>query len=825
VAISAGTTDSQSVTLMQIYVDGVKNYQIASNTLSTSLAMAAGGHRVTVQAYDSANRIFKSTVNITVSGSGGGSCTPGSVDPSVTICTPLNGATVNSPVQISAVTRDSQAVTLMQIYLDTVKVYEVKASSLNTSLSMAPGTHRLTVQARDAAARIIKTTINITVNGTQTGLTVSPSSATLGFGQAQQFTANASVTWDVDGIAGGNATVGTISTGGLYTAPGTAGTHTITATDSSNPPRTAHATVTVQAAPALAVSPSSATLNFGQTQQFTANKAVTWAVDGVAGGDATAGTITSAGLYTAPGTAGTHTVTATNSADPSETADAAVTVQAASAAAGVFTYKYNNARTGANLQEKTLTLTNVKSSTFGKKFSFTVDGNVYSQPLYVPNLTINGVTRNVLFVATAHDSVYAFDADGKTLTALWKKSFINSAAGVTTIPTGDVGSTIVPEIGIISTPVIDPATQTMYVVAATKESGTYKQRLHAMSLTSGAEKFAGPVVIQASVSGTGDGSVNGVIAFQPKIQLQRPALLLIGRTVYIAWASHGDNGLYHGWVMGYDSQTLARVMVHNNTPTGRRGGIWQSGGGLATDASGDIYYISGNGSWTAGKNYGDSFVRLNQDGSVADYFTPFDQSNMNAHDLDLGVGGPLVIPDQPGAHPHLITGCGKDAKIYLIDRDNMGKFQSGSNSQVVQTIPNGSLNHCHMQPVYWNSRVFFAGENSPMRMFTLSNGKFNPTPTSQTTVVFAGGDNVGTNPTVSANGSSNAIVWSIQRNASSNAVLHAFDATNLAKELYNSTQVASRDGMGTHQKYTPPLVINGRVYVSLKGKISVFGLL
>ena len=595
-------------------------------------------------------------------------CTLNPASPSVTICQPGNGATVSSPVHIVAGTTSSSAVTLMQVYVDGVKQYEVAASTLNASVPMAAGTRRLTVQAKNSAGTTFKSTIYITVT---TGATPSP---------------------------------GKIS---------------------------------------------------------------------------------------------------------------------------VLTYKYNNARTGANLQETTLTLANVKSSTFGKRYSFTVDGNVYAQPLYVAGLTINGVTRNVLFVATEHDSVYAFDADGKTLSPLWKKSFINAANGVTTITQASVGSTIYPEIGITGTPVIDSSTQTLYVVVATKEGTSYVQRLHALSLTSGAEKFSGPITIRASVPGTGDGvDANGNIAFQPKIQLQRPGLLLLNGTVYIAWASHGDNGPYHGWVIGYDAQTLAQVAVHNNTPNGRRGGIWHSGGGLAADSAGSIYYISGNGSFSvSGKNYGDSFVKLNQDGSVADFFTPFDQSNMNAHDIDLGVSGPLIIPNQPAARPHLVTACGKDAKIYLIDRDNMGKFQSGSNSNAVQTIPNGSLDHCHMQPVYWNSHVYFAGENSPMREFTLNNGVFNTTPTSQTTVVFAGGDNVGTNPVVSANGTSNAIVWTMRRDAAHNAILHAFDATNLSRELYNSNQVATRDGLGVHQKFTPPLVVNGKVYVSLKGKISVFGLL
>jgi len=351
--------------------------------------------------------------------------------------------------------------------------------------------------------------------------------------------------------------------------------------------------------------------------------------------------------------------------------------------------------------------------------------------------------------------------------------------------------------------------------------------LHALDITDGSEKFGGPVAIEASVKGTGDGvDANGDIAFQAKIQLQRPALLLMNGVVYIAWGSHGDNGPYHGWVIGYDAQTLARVAVHNTTPNGRRGGIWQSGGGLSGDSAGNIYYITGNGSFSvSGKNYGDSLVKLRPDGTVADFFTPFDQARMNSIDLDLGVGGPLLIPDQPGGHPHMVTIAGKDANVYLVDRDDMGKFQADSNSQIVQFIPEGILNHCHMQPVYWNKRVYFAAESSAIRQFRMNNGKFNVPHESETTVIFEGGDNVGTNPSLSSSGDSNGILWAIERDANANAILHAFDATDISVELYNSMQAGSRDALGAHNKYTPPTIARGRVYVALKGSIAVFGML
>jgi hypothetical protein len=459
-----------------------------------------------------------------------------------------------------------------------------------------------------------------------------------------------------------------------------------------------------------------------------------------------------------------------------------------------------------------------------------VDGYVFAQPLYVPNVSIGGSTRNVLYVATENDSVYAFDADGKTLTPLWKRSFIDPANGITPVPQSDVGSTILSEIGITGTPVIDPATNTLYVVAVTKEtSGTtvkYVQRLHALSITTGAERSGSPVVISGSVSGTGDGSVNGEIAFNAKIQLQRPALLLQNGVVYIAWASHGDNGAYHGWVMGYDASSLQRVMIFNISPNGRRGGIWQSGGGLVADDQGYIYFMTGNGTFNAaqgGTEYGDSFVKIDPNGNVVDYFTPFDEDYDNTHDVDLGVGCPLLLPDQPGSHPHLITGAGKDHRIYLLDRDNMGHFQSGSDSQIVQELPNILLDHCHEQPAYWNGYVYYSAENDVMHQLKLSNGLLSQVAT--TTTDFAGGDNVGTNPSVSANGNTDGIVWSVERTTSLTAILHAYDASNIHVELYNSEQAGTRDSLGSHQKYTPPTIANGRVYVALNGKIAVFGLL
>lgn len=931
VHVVAGTTSSTTVQRIEIWVDGSKVYSTSGGKLDTSVPIASGTHKLTVQAYN--GTYFKSTIYITVSGSSS-TCTANTTDPSVTICSPANNATVTSPVTVAAVTTSSKTVQYMQIYVDGSKVYQVSANKLSTSVSMSSGTHRLTVQAYNGT--YFKSTEYITVSGgtAAVSVSISPTSANVSPGGTQQFTAkvsnatDTSVKWYVDGVQGGNSTVGTISTSGLYTAPGTNGTHTVKAVSNADTTKSASASVTVgsstgctatgtspsvtvctptdgstvtspvhitaatisstpvqymqiyvdgtkkyqvnansvdtsvsmtggqhrltvqayngstvfkkteyitvSTAPtvSVSVSPSSATIALGATQQFTAtvsnatDTSVTWSVDGVNGGNSTVGTIDSSGLYTAPNTDSTHTVKATSNADNTASDTASVTVgnPPKPSFSGMFTYKYGNQRLGANTSETVLTPSNVNSSTFGKLFTYSVDGYVYAMPLYVPQISIGGSTRNVVYIATEHNSVYAFDADGSTTSPLWKKTLTSSTE--TTIPQGDVGSTIYPEIGITGTPVIDPNTKTLYAVANTKASdGTYHQKLHALDILTGNEKFGGPVEIKATVKGTGDGTDgNGNVPFQAKIQLQRPALTLYNGVVYIAWASHGDNGPYHGWVIGYNAGTLAQVAVHNNSPNARRGGIWMSGGGLAVDANGGIYYMSGNGTFTAssgGNAYGDSFVRLNSGLGVVDYFTPFDQSNMNAHDLDLGVGAPTALPDQPGSHPHLLVGAGKTASIYLVDRDNMGHFNSSNNDQIVQYLPNALASHCHEQPVYWNGKVYFSTENGPMYKFTMNNGLLS-TSAQQTSTLF---DFPGPNPVISANGTSNGILWAIDKPSSGGAVLRAYDANDLGTQLYNSNQAGTRDTLTTAVKFVPPTVANGKVYVPLKGKVAVFGLL
>jgi hypothetical protein len=504
---------------------------------------------------------------------------------------------------------------------------------------------------------------------------------------------------------------------------------------------------------------------------------------------------------------------------------------------GVFTYHYDNLRTGLNPNETILTPANVSQARFGKKFSHPVDGQVYTQPLYAPGVAIPGQgLHDVVYVATEHDSVYAFDADGLPAAPLWRVSFIDPAAGVTTVPPGDTGECcdLAPEIGITGTPVIDPSSGTMYLVAKTKEvagaSTRYLQRLHALDIATGAEKLGGPVVLQASVPGAGDGSSAGQVSFDPLRENQREALLLVNGTVVIAFGSHGDNSPYHGWVLGYDATTLGQVFAFNATPDGSAGGIWQTGCGPAADAAGDIYFISGNGTFDASGSVlqlGDSFTKLSPSGTVLDYFTPWNQAQISGEDFDLGSGGTLLLPDQPGAHPHLMVSAGKEGTVYLVDRDHMGHQGATSDGQIVQALVhvlpgnNGITSGNFSAPAYWNGRIYFGSVGDQVKLFTLTSGRLSTAPTSQTARSFAfpGGF-----PAISSNGASDAILWVVERpSAGSPGVLHAYDATDLGSELYHSNQNAARDGLDPATKSMVPTVADGKVFIGTDSTLTAFG--
>ena len=586
----------------------------------------------------------------------------------------------------------------------------------------------------------------------------------------------------------------------------------------------------------VAITPTKAAVVIGQSTQFSAQVTnatdirVTWDVNGVPGGNATVGTVSPSGAYTAPARVPSTpiSVMAISNADTSKSATAAVNVQGYS---GVLSWHNDGGITGQNTSETLLTTGNVNQATFKKLFSYPLDDQSFAQPLYVANVVFpGGAQRNAVYVATASNTLYAFDADGNVKTPLWQKSLMPPGAKpVDGNTTGGIGGPITPNFGITGTPVIDGASGTLYAVTATQESGGQVHRLHAIDISTGNEKFGGPVVIHASVSGTGSGSSNGQITFDPTVQLQRCALTLVNGVVYIAWASYQDFGSYHGWVMGYDASTLAQTAVWNSTPNGQRGGIWMAGAPISADSAGNLFLVVGNGTFDAdsgGKDYGDTFVKLTPSGNnftVSDYFTPFDQATLSANDIDVGSSGFTMFPDQPGSVPHLGLSAGKAGKIYLLNRDNMGKFQSGSDSQIVQSIPNA----LGMQPndedfstaVYYNGNAYFIGNGDVIKQFQLQNGLLSTSPFAKGTHVYG---YPGANMSVSSNGSSNGIVWVIE--ASGVNVLHAYDASDVSKELYNSSQAGSRDQFGAAIRFTVPTVVNGKVFVAGQTQLAVFGL-
>ncbi len=589
-----------------------------------------------------------------------------------------------------------------------------------------------------------------------------------------------------------------------------------------NPPSTSSVTV--------ALSPHRSAVTTSQPQAFTATLSggtgtLLWFVDGAENGSASVGTIASTASTTAtysPSAStqpGIHSIAAKVSGGAlSPAASVAVTDLT-----GVFTHHNDNARTGANTREYALAPTTVSGANFGKLFSCTLDspGYVYAEPLYVANLTMNdGQKHNVVFVATESDWVYAYDADSGSCQQLWKKSLLQVAEA--TVPPADTAelNDLTPEIGITSTPVIDVQSGIIFVCAKSKNTSSYFHRLHALTLASGAEAIA-PVEITAP-------------NFVPLTHLQRPALLLSGGILYVAFGSHGDNNTYQGWLMGYDEATLTQRFVWSTTDAtsgNHQGAIWQSGGGPSADASGNIFVETANGAFDAdsgGINYSDSVVKLDTNGSVLDYFTPFNESVLNSGDVDLGSSSVVLLPDSVGtpAHPHLMIATGKPGKIFLLDQTDLGKFNSIL-SQDLQEVD--VLNAMQVlggvfgPPVYWNGNIYIAAISDYLKQFTVASGTISSTPQSHSSGIYS---KRGAVPAVSANGTSGGIVWALDISAypAGPAVLNAYDATNLANQLYSSP-TSGTGAAGNAVKFAVPTVANGKVYVGTQGRLDVFGLL
>jgi hypothetical protein len=514
----------------------------------------------------------------------------------------------------------------------------------------------------------------------------------------------------------------------------------------------------------------------------------------------------------------------------------------------VVTYHYNAARQGQNTLESVLTPANVNFNSFGKINFFTTDGKVDAQPLYVYHLLVGGQPQNTLFAVTEHGSAYAFNDDAGTQT--WQ---------VSTIPPGETASDdrgctqVTPEIGITSTPVIDRSrgpNGAMYLVAMSKaSSGNYHQRVHALDLTTGAELFGGPVEIQATYPGTGDGSQNGQVIFAPGQYKERAGLLELDGVVYIAFSSHCDYRPYTGWVIGYDSVTLAQTSVINVTPNGNSGSIWMAGAGLAGDSQGNIYFLDANGTFDTtldsqgfpiNGDYGNGIIKLSTRPklAVADYFNMYNTVDESDGDQDLGSGGAMLLPDlfdNNGQVHHLAVGAGKDTNIYVVDRDNMGKFNPNNNNAIYQEIPGALPLGVWSTPAYFNNTLYYGPVGGTLKAYSIGNAMLVPSPRSQTPNTFG---YPGTFPVISANGTSNGIVWAVEDNplnrstsrgshpGSNPALLHAYDATNLANELYNSNQArGGRDQFGIGIRFIAPIVVNGRVFIGTPKGVAEFGLL
>lgn len=493
----------------------------------------------------------------------------------------------------------------------------------------------------------------------------------------------------------------------------------------------------------------------------------------------------------------------------------------------ITTYRNGLSRTGDNLKETVLTRASVNPDRFGKLFSLAVDGQVYAQPLYLPSLAISGANHNVVFVATEHDTVYAFDTDsGANQSPLWQVSL--TGVGETTATLSDVlnCSSISPEVGITGTPVIDPSTNTLYVVASSARDTHLIHRLHALDVTTGAERPGSPVVITASVPGSGDGffSTGQTVEFHPDFHKNRAGLLLLNGVVYTSWGSYCDALAYHGWIIGYDAKDLHQVAAFNSSPNAYQGSFWMGGAAPAADADGNIYAISANGQFDAntnGMDFGDSLLKLTSPGlGLLDYFTPFNQNDLDRNDIDLGSSGAVLLPDSAGStpHPHLLISAGKEGRIYLIDRDRMGRFYEGGD-QIVQSL-NGAIGSLFGGPAYFNNTLYFAAQFDTLKAFAISNAFIRISPSSQSSQRFG---YVGSVPAVTANGSADGIVWAVE--GSFGGILHAYDASNLAIELYNSQMNPSRDALGSSLPFSVPAIADGRVYVGTANALVVFGLL
>ena len=726
--------------------------------------------------------------------------------------------------------------------------------------TLADNGSKFQVVVGNSAGAVTSAVATLTVDTTP-GFATQPANVTVTAGQAATFTVVATGTaplsyqWQqgTTNIAGATSAVYTIAA----TSPSNNGsTFRVIVTNAVGNATSNSATLTVDSPPAINMQPSGQTVIAGQTATFavtaTGNPAPAYQWQNAATSANIPGATSAS--YTTPATVladngSTFQVVVSNSVGSQTSGAASLTVNSSGPPptnARILTYHNDNLRTGLNPNETILTTSNVNSSTFGKLGSLQVTGLVDAEPLYVPALTINSAKHNVVFVVTEHDLAYAFDAD--TLgPPLWQVSLTPGSE----TPSDDRGcGQVEPEIGVTSTPVIDLSAGpngTIFVVAMSKDSGgNYHHRLHALDLTTGADRMTAQQ-IQATYPGNGTGSSSGTQTFNPASYEERAALLLLNGAIFTTWTSHCDAPNYTSWVISYSESTLQQVSVLNmtangTTQNGQEGGIWNAGSGPSADAAGAVYFLIGNGTFDTtldgsgfpkNRDFGNSFVKLSVAGnnlSVADYFAMDNPSGGDAEseasaDTDLGSGGAMLLPDLQdgqGNTQHLGVGAGKDGHVYIVDRDNMGKFVA-SDANIYQELRGALGGGIWSAPAYFNNSVYYGTAGSNLKAFNISSGKLATSASSSSPSAFG---YPGATPSVSANGTSNGIVWAIQNG--STGTLHAYDATNLGTELYNSNQASgSRDQFATNSndKFVTPMIANGKIYVGTPNAVVVFGLL
>jgi Bacterial Ig-like domain (group 2) len=783
VATATTTTCSKGVASMGIYVNNKLTYVVDATKMNTTLSFAPGTYSTTVEEWDKCGGATYTKIPITVSSSGGGT---GSGTPGVTVTSPAANSTVTSPVSYVATaiaaTSCAKGVASMGIYVNNKLIYVVNAATLNTSISLAAGAEHTVVEEWDKCGGASYTTINLTVGTTAktlTSIAVTPSNPSVATGATEQFTAT-----------------GTYSDGSTANVTSTA----------------------------------------------------TWvsANTGVA-------TITSGGLATGVAVGSTQ-VTASLSGFTGTDSLTVTTPASGGGGVNVTTWHVDNNRSGLNNKETSLSPDNVSSKTFGKLFSYLLDGYAYAEPLLMSNVTVKGATHNVVYVATEHDSVYAFDADSYgSGTPLWQVSLLKSGETPVT------GSDILPFLGVTSTPVIDSTSNTIYVVSSQKSTAsgsTY--RLNALDITTGAQKFGGPVTIHASVAGTNSTNVNGTVSL-PGSCIQRAALLLANGNVYM-----GFGNCHSGWLLSYNAKTLVQNGVFNSSPNidgegtyGGAGGVWMGSGGPIADSAGNVYVSTGNGPWDGKTAYGDSILKFSPTLKLTDYFTPFDYAYLNCHDGDLAAGGILMIPGSTD-----IVGGGKGGRLYLVNTANMGKEQA-NDAGAVQTIffesdlsapysascTDASGTHTSQSnsyeifgtSAYWNGSIYLGVSPTTttapagIREFVYS-GKLSYGAETKPSILE---NTRGTTPFISADGNADGILWMIdtgtplQQGTSTKSTLRAYDANDLGTEIYNSSE-NSADVPGYGIKFSSPIVVNGKVYISTgkdlttvtnpRGELDVYGL-